>query len=291
MKQVLLPQLQLALDLYLLNQELLHIQPKLNISWYKKKDYRITYVWAIALQLSSVQKLPAMQIATRMMHFINTASVSHATPQTKLATEIAATSTLIATQVVPPGLIYLELTDVAIATWLQYLTLYPPKLEKYDLQKNSNPSVPFVIQYTHARCCSLLHLAAREGLITLEPQLEYDKGVFFVASDPKPIPFLDFQQKLLCNHPSEQALIRQLWVSLDKLYCHSIECRKTQWEKIALDLSQAWQNFYTYCRIWGEVKQDNLRLAQARLGLILLTQSLLSVLLNDKLEIYAPTQL
>nr|WP_235927036.1 DALR anticodon-binding domain-containing protein [Gloeocapsopsis dulcis] len=224
------------------------------------------------------------------MQFIDTTALSPAIPQTKLSAENAISSTAIVTQVAPSGLIYLELTDVTVGSWLQYFTINPPRVEKYCSQKGSGASLPFTLQYTHARCCSLLQLAAQERLITLKSRGEPAKDDFPVVSEQTPISFLDSQQRLLCRHPTEQALIKQLLVLLDNLYYPSTE-PKAQWEKTTLNLCQSWQNFYTHCRIWGEVKQNNLFLAQARLGLTSLTQSLLAVFLNDKLEIYAPTEL
>lgn len=287
-KHVLLQQLQIALDLYLLNQKL-YAKPKINLSW-NLKNNQITYIWAIALQLSAVQKLPAMHIATIMMHLIDTTAISHAIPPTKLSIENAVSSTSIVTHVAPPGLIYLELTDLTVGSWLQYFTINPPRIEKYCSQKGSGASLSFTLQYTHARCCSVLQLAAQEGLITLRSQVESAENIFPVISEQTPISFLDSQQRLLCCHSTEQALIKQLLVLFDNLYYPSTES-KAQWEKITLNLCQSWQNFYTHCRIWGEVKQNNLLLARARLGLTSLTQSLLAVFLNDKLGVYAPTEL
>jgi hypothetical protein len=280
-----LQQLQIALDLYWLNQELLYAKPKIKVSW-NSKNNQITYIWGIALQLSAVQKLSAMQIATMIIQFIDTRAISHAISH-KLSTKNAVGSTAIVTHVAPPGLVYLGLTDFAVGSWLQYLTMNPPSIKKYSLQKNSSISLPFTLQYTHARCCSLLQLAAQEGLITLKSR-KHTKNAF-VVSEHTPISFLDSQQRLLCRHPTEQVLIKQLLVLLDNL--DNLSTEATHWEKATLNLCQSWQNFYTHCRIWGEVKQNNLLLAQARLGLTSLTQSLLAVFLNDKLDIYAPTEL
>jgi arginyl-tRNA synthetase len=49
--------------------------------------------------------------------------------------------------------------------------------------------------------------------------------------------------------------------------------------------------FYSQCRIWGEVKTATPQLAQARLGLILATQPLLHLLLQDLLGVPAPLEL
>ncbi|PPS46014.1 hypothetical protein B1A85_07310 [Chroococcidiopsis sp. TS-821] len=269
---MLLPHLQVALNLYLLSYKLT-LQPQLNVSWCQKKDGEFTYVWAIALQLSTAQKIPAIQIATKIIGMINTQAIADDIRQ-KLATENLACSTLIAIRATPSGLIYLELTDCAIAAWLQYSIANPPKIEKYCLQKNKT-LLPFILQYTHARCYSVLQLAAREGIIP--PVLTS-------------ISFLDSQQQLLCRHAAEQALIKQLLVTSDNLYAPNAHL-KPHWQKIAVALCQSWQTFYAYCQIWGEVKRNNLDLARVRLGLTLLTQRLLAVLLNDKLGIYAPTEL
>lgn len=287
-KQALLPHLQVALNLYLRNQELPHVQPNLHISWNQKND-QITYVWAIALHLSTVQKNPAIQIAKSIAHLIDTTAFFRIFPQTQFSLKNPIDLTLINTQVVPPGLIYLELTDITIGNWLQYLIINHPTIEKSCLHHNSSGSFPFTLQYTYARCCSLLHLANQEKLITLKPQLKDTKKSLLTDWDISPISFFDSQQ-LLCCHPTERALVKQLFALLDELYCPSNNL-KIQWEKIALKLCQAWQDFYTHCRIWGEVERDNLSLATARVGLTFLTQCFLAVLLNDKLEIYAPTKL
>jgi arginyl-tRNA synthetase len=61
--------------------------------------------------------------------------------------------------------------------------------------------------------------------------------------------------------------------------------------KLASTLSNALESFYSNCRIWGEVKTQTPKLAQARLGLVAITQGLLRSLLQEKLGVPAPVEL
>ncbi|XZN96275.1 MAG: DALR anticodon-binding domain-containing protein [Microcoleus sp.] len=81
---------------------------------------------------------------------------------------------------------------------------------------------------------------------------------------------------------------------LDSLAFVFGECnqeRAIDYFKLANSLSTAFQTFYSQCRIWGEVKRENLKLAQARLGLVLATQSLLRFILEELLNAVAPLEL
>ena len=50
-------------------------------------------------------------------------------------------------------------------------------------------------------------------------------------------------------------------------------------------------DFDRSCRIWGEVNRQTPELAQARLGLIALTQFLLGWLLQEQMGVSAPVEL
>ena len=236
------------------------------------------YVSAIALQLSSVLKLPAMDIAHALVEL-----VCHQTDGQDFTV-----------QVVPPGWIYLELTESYLAAWLQHLTQAPPELDLREVGRKSNPESKielslFAVQYAHARCCSLLQLAEWEELISLKPTSAHSSALWLTVT-PLPIPWLNREQKLCLCHAAEWGLIDRLWAILDELYCPNPSRQPPNWHKAALSLSQAFQTFYSYCRIWGEVKSQNLPLAQARLGLVLITQSILRLLLQSKLGVVAPSE-
>ena len=277
-EQLLVRQLWATLQLYIFDRSVLTELKSLTLKRIQQQQ-RVLYASAIALQLSSVLKLPAIDIAHALAEL-----VCHQTDGQDFTV-----------QVVPPGWIYLELTESYLAAWLQHLTQAPPELEPRELERKSNPKSKielslFAVQYAHARCCSLLQLAHREELISLKLTDSAHSSALWLAVTPLPILWLNGEQKLCLCHSGEWGLINQLWAILDELYCPNPSRQPPNWHKAALSLSQAFQTFYSYCRIWGEVKSQNLPLAQARLGLVLITQSVLRLLLESKLGVVAPSE-
>ncbi|WP_258000153.1 DALR anticodon-binding domain-containing protein, partial [Fischerella thermalis] len=136
------------------------------------------------------------------------------------------------------------------------------------------PNHLFPIQYAHARCCSLVRLGEREGLITSEGA----------------IPWLNKQQELHFHHPSELCLLSELVQVVDELEC-SDSSDSVKWQKLALGLSRVFDDFWRDCQIWGEVKVKSPEIALARLGLVMATQSVLRTLLEEKLGILAVLEL
>ena len=105
---------------------------------------------------------------------------------------------------------------------------------------------------------------------------------------PQQIPWLTTQGKLQWVHLREYQLLSQMIEIVDNL---EKDLGVNRWEKLAIQLSDRFQEFYRHCRIWGEVKRDIPELAQARLGLIWITRSLLHFLLQEKLGVEAPLEL
>ncbi|MDP5339264.1 MAG: DALR anticodon-binding domain-containing protein [Nodularia sp. (in: cyanobacteria)] len=246
---------------------------------YKGKDNnRVLYISGVALRLAKSHNQTAMELASGI--------VSHLS---------AICGDVFIVQIVPPGLIYLQLTDPFLATWLQSLVFKnvggdgEMETSKITIQ---NPSRLFSIQYAHARCYSLALLAHREGLIKLrEPIADIsENSALHNLASTKEIPWLNDEQKLRLSHPAEGRLISELVQVIDYLECADL-CRAVNWEKVGLDLSQAFELFWSQCRIWGKVKISAPELAQARLGLIIATQSVLRCLLVDKLGAVAPLEL
>ena len=96
-----------------------------------------------------------------------------------------------------PSWLDFYLLDSSFADWLQQL---PQRLCQLRQSPSSefreNQDDLFVLQYVHARCCSLLRLGHREGVIQLiEP--DYSESEW-------QIPWLDSEGKFQLVEPSEK---------------------------------------------------------------------------------------
>ncbi|MEG4280002.1 DALR anticodon-binding domain-containing protein [Microcoleus sp. MON1_C1] len=243
-----------------------------------KDSARVLYVSAIALKLAKTWQQ---------------------TPQT-IAAELAETLEPLcypdfAVKVAPAGIIEMELTDAGLAVWLQRLAQTNlPLRESRILSPVVCADRLFPIQYSHARCCSLLRMAHRDRIISIaQPDVATAPQIWSLAS-PNPIPWIDEGDRLRLVHPAERSLISQLLTVLDNLYpTFDVKNREkpVNYFKLANSLSEAFQIFYSQCRIWGKVKIEQPQLAQSRLGLILATQSLLRFILEELLNALAPLEL
>lgn len=247
-----------------------------------RDDSRVLYISGVALHLSKSQNRKAMELANA------------------IASDISGIcEDVFSIKIVPPGWIHFELTHSTLATWLQSLAVVSSGGEGEQGAGGdegtidapcSVPNSLFAVQYAHARCCSLVLLAHREGLIKLREPVPNSSPVFWSVSAPNPIPWLTSDGGLRLNHPDERRLIGELVQVVDNIECPDIS-GSVKWEKVALNLSQAFEKFWSNCRIWGEVKITSPELAQARLGLLMATQSVLRYVLKENLGVFAPLEL
>ncbi|OKH57521.1 glutamate acetyltransferase [Scytonema sp. HK-05] len=270
-----------------------------------RDESKIIYISGIALQLSKSEKFPAIEIANGI--------VSHISGNYDSYFKI---------QVVSPGWIHLEVTHPLLAAWLQSIAVgtggvinskfkiakRPERSEGSNSKLRLSPSSPsssssssspscsssvlFTAQYTHARCCSLLRLAIQEGLVQQGEANQDDsesskQRLLSSILTPNPIPWLNCDEKLRFNHPASYRLINELVRVVDSLGCPDLGT-SLNWEKAATALNRAFETFWCKCRIFSEVKTASPELAQARIGLVLATQSVLKFLLEEKLGIIAP---
>ncbi|MCL6752682.1 glutamate acetyltransferase [Nostoc sp. CCCryo 231-06] len=258
-----------------------------------RDDDRVFYTSNVSLGLSKSQNRKAMELASA------------------IASDLSGIcGDVFSIQIVPPGWIHFELTNSTLATWLQSLVegsgeeagefLAGSKGEEFSPQQEQHPRpsasfqcpIPnlFAVQYVHARCCSLVLLAHREGLIKLREPVPNNSPAFWSVISPNPLPWLNCDGTLRLNHPDERRLIGELIQVIDNIECHDVK-GSVKWEKVALSLSQAFEKFWSNCRIWGEVKTTSPELAQARLGLLMATQSVLRFVLEENLGVFAPLEL
>ncbi|YAI81871.1 MAG: hypothetical protein ACQJCO_08815 [cyanobacterium endosymbiont of Rhopalodia sterrenbergii] len=235
----------------------------------------ITYRCAIAMQLSSQLSLSPIEIAQQIFSVFKI--------QSNLDDQEFSQSTL-TMKLIHPGWLDFEVSDHTLAFWLQLLgqkIFSQPYLPKIS-EKTDNL---FLIEYTYARCCSLLRLGETEGLITFQSKTSGD--LTFPWKAPDPIPWLKDTYKLRLTHRSAIALINQVVITVDR----SVNNPSVTWNKLGTQLSESVLDFERNCRIFGDLAQNNLQLSQARLGLIAISQHLLKWLWYSHLGNFPRSQL
>lgn len=234
-----------------------------------KNTPQITYQSAIAIKLSHQWQLNPIELAAALVAEISV-PIPHPILQALTVTSTA------------KGWIDLQLSDRGLAAWLQQFLAIAPEIS--NITSTSPIQInPFPIQYACARCCSLLRLGHQEGLIQLsDPEL---KALNWQIITPSPIPWLNHHKpaNLILIHPQEHCLIATLLQTLDEF--NSLTPAGC-WQ-----IATAFNEFHRHCRIWGEIKAIAPQLSQARLGLVAVTQTILNLLLEHRLNAFVPTEL
>ncbi len=258
-----------------INTDLLLCQPQ---------SIPIIYSCPLGLFLASYLQI-SLQMVTDNLEKLLILTQNNLAAESKLRLQVAILSS---------GWLNFYLDSQTIVTWLER-SLFVIKNNTIDNQSLSTaakvyaldktPDNLFSSQYIHARCCSLLRLGAREKLITLQGNFEQ---IGWQLKQPQSISWSDREHNLWLTELSAYNLLRQLLMVADAFASNS---DNDDWFKIALSLSQTTAIFLTDCRFLGEVKQQYLQKAIARLALIALVQYWLQRILVEKLNIMAPTEL
>ncbi|WP_313926251.1 DALR anticodon-binding domain-containing protein [Anabaena sp. FACHB-1237] len=232
-------------------------------------NYQVLYISGVVLAMSLSHNSSVMEVAQAIAGHL-----SHNCDN------------LLNVVVVPPGWIHIHLTDFTLAAWLQTVTLDGFDVPELDFSREQDLSVIFKIQYVHARCVSLLRTADRENLIKL---IYTNSGNVLSAES---LPWLNGNNQLYLHHHDERFLLHQLIKMVDILFDNDCKHYKSMnWLEAGYKLCQAWEKFWSSCRIWGEVKTDTVELSQSRLGLLIVTHLVLKSLLERRLGVVAPLEL
>jgi hypothetical protein len=212
--------------------------------------------------------------------------------------------------ITPAGWLYAEFSPNDLTTWLQSLISAKPILLPFNSSSeisNINPKISadpvlFNLQHAHARCHSLLHLAAQEKFLTLEELDHYfevygpslwqtENSALHLQSKAEQailLALMQFPQSLspqkvtyACSYPKQAGNeTRVLWPLPPKhLY------------RQAIAWSQLFSDFHRDCRLFGEVQKNTPQLAHARFALVYIVKNVLAFLLEDVLHVGAPLAL
>jgi len=245
----------------------------------------IGYGWAIAQKIAALNHVSAQVSAQHLLPLI----------QQFLAGSEFPTWLSVPAHVLPhlqvtageTGLIRLVLTDIAIASWCEWVLQTPGEIFAKPVPPKGelSPTLEFRLQHSHARCCSLLRLAQREGrILDLQTATGYYQWV-----ESQAVVWLDPAQILLLQHPSEVQLIRVLFHGIH-FWQASAPTTFQQRAKIADSLAIAFQNFHRDRPLWANDSAQAQKIQLAQLALLTLTQNVLYGVLSS-LAISAPAEL
>lgn len=263
---------------------------------------RIVYSTAIAPKLAAQSSFTAAQITDHMIDSVSRNTLRLQDSQTSSSlSEIALQDVVF--QVTQSGLIQAEFGDRAIAGWLDWI-IQGWGAEGQGAQRGggaegqrgrraeewgSRGAEVFGMQHAHARCCSLLQMAHREGVITLNQSAAVP--VLWQFVNPASIPWLDAEGQARLTHPSERRLIGHLFTVLDKVGCLPSPLSWDGCFQLSKQVYQGFQAFHRDRPIWHNVLERSRDLAHAQFGLVMATQRVLYHLLHDLMSINTPSDL
>lgn len=244
-----------------------------------KHPTRIFYRWTAGLKWAKPLQQDAMAISTQIATYLGIGTT----------TVLELNGIEFSVEVMAPGWIDFHVTEVGLGSWLKHLTCGNSFRLHSPLDRLDDRQGILGVQYAHARCCALLRLADQEGLIQLKTLPALLSVPVLLCLEPDPWPWFDELGALRLTEPVEQRLIKELVIAVDAV-AESQKHSGIDFKKRAMMVATAFEQFYRLCRIWGEVKRETPKLAQARLGLVLSTQTVLRILLQEGCRVNAPVE-
>ncbi len=193
------------------------------------------------------------------------------------------------------GYIYYQPTTGSIARWLDYVHDLPLSVW---LKADSTAEIG-IATYAHARCCATLELAAIEKLVTITATWQIIAPGWSIGLASRSVPNCPVNSIAagsvgIFEHPAQDRLVRVLMKVLDAIHAQSNSTKALptpNWRKLTIELAESWLEFYRHCRIFGDLKSQDPRLAVARCGLTAIARRYLQLLLENYLGIKAATDL
>ncbi|AFZ36976.1 DALR anticodon binding domain protein [Stanieria cyanosphaera PCC 7437] len=251
-------------NFYVLSQSLVTLIPeKIILSRsHKTNSNKVKYRCAICFPLASQWQLSPLMLAKELIQIFT--SIQNCSQETSLEFEL---------ELIASGWIDLSLKESSLINWLGQLIAFLETTTTVNENNHlCNHNNLFSLQYVHARCCSLLRLGEREGLIKLKAS-NFAVGSWNLLASCS-FSGLNSQGNFFLNDESDRTLILEL-VNLVDVFASS---QSFNCFKLAENLSQTMLDFEANCRIFGRI---NPQLAQARLGLVALVQYFLALLLQQ----------
>lgn len=211
-----------------------------------------------------------------------------------------------------PGWIGFRLSELGTGLWLMHclnqydngIDLHEKPYDIADLLRQRSPALLWQLQYTHARCCTLLRLW--QQAIALPYALPHARHSRFTSLNEQALDDRVLKARralaaspwLSANHHQAQ-LVHSLIEFADDMFWIPYRWPSKQYSlllKRALTLCQALEQFYAACLSgFPQVGQENaiasIRTFQAKFCLVQLTQKMLKTLLTQHLKVEAPVRL
>jgi DALR anticodon binding domain len=262
---------------------------------------RVWYVSAIAFQAAGGQRQVPLKLAQAITSVllesendeqgtdfdqgdqdIATANTSRSILTSQFFIEIWINSTIWVTF---PGWIYWQISNAGLAAWLQTILHTDLSLPAAAHQTKpnataqqqivTNADLPFSIFQTHARCCSLLRSAHRQGWIELS---ETAPALTILT----PLSWQTHSDRFILDHPAEWELAMALVDAIDEISLKATQMASMR--RQAQRVSDAFESFQAQCPLIGANRD-------VRLGLVAATQRILRLVLEDGLKVDAPRAL